>query len=93
MLALQCGGLGTDAAIEAADVVVMTDEPSKIPLAIKIARKTIKIAKQNIWFAIIFKIAILILSMMGITKMWVAVFADVGVTILTILNSLRGLKK
>lgn len=85
------GALGADAAIESADVVIMTDEPSKIINAIKIAKKTIKIAKQNIVFAITIKVLILILSMMGIVSMWFAVFADVGVTIIVILNSLRAL--
>ena len=87
------GGLGSDAAIEAADIVIMTDEPSKIAKAIKLAKKTIKIANENIWFAIGIKILILILSVLGIATMWEAVFADVGVTIIAILNSTRALKK
>lgn len=87
------GGLGSDAAIEAADIVIMTDEPSKIAKAIKLAKKTIKIANENIWFAIGIKILILILSVMGIATMWEAVFADVGVTIIAILNSTRALRK
>ena len=87
------GGLGSDAAIEAADIVIMTDEPSKIAKAIKLAKKTIKIANENIWFAIGIKILILILSVMEIATMWEAVFADVGVTIIAILNSTRALKK
>ena len=83
------GGLGSDAAIEAADVVIMTDEPSKIVDCIKISKKTMKIVKENIVFAIGVKIFILVLSAFGITNMWGAVFADVGVSILAILNSLR----
>ena len=86
------GGLGSDAAIEAADVVIMTDEPSKIPLAIKIAKKIIGIANQNIVFAIGVKIAILILSALGITGLWAAIFGDVGVTIIAVLNSFRALR-
>jgi len=87
------GAYGTDAAIEAADVVIMTDEPSKIPTLIKIAKKTMKIAKQNIIFAIGVKLIVLILGFLGIATMWEAVFADVGVTVLATLNSLRTLKK
>ena len=83
------GGLGSDAAIEAADVVIMTDELSKIVDSIKISRKTMKIVKQNIVFAITVKILVLILSALGISDMWAAVFADVGVSVLAILNSLR----
>jgi Cd2+/Zn2+-exporting ATPase len=86
------GGLGSDAAIEAADVVLMDDQPSKIALAIRIARRTIAIAQQNIWFAIIVKIAVLLLAAIGLSTMWMAVFADVGVTLITILNTLRILK-
>ena len=87
------GGYGTDAAIEAADVVIMTDEPSKICEAIKTARKTIKISKENITCAIGVKILVLLLVFLGIAKMWEAVFADVGVTVLATLNALRTLKK
>ena len=86
------GGLGSDAAIEAADVIIMTDEPSKIPLAIRISKKIIGIANQNIIFAISVKILILILSALGITNLWVAIFGDVGVTILAILNSFRTMR-
>ncbi len=85
------GGLGSDAAIEAADVIIMTDEPSKIPMAIKISKRILKIASQNIVFAIGIKIVILILSALGITNMWFAIFGDVGVTIITVLNSFRAL--
>ena len=86
------GGLGSDAAIEAADVVIMDDQPSKIPAAISIARRTIGIARQNIWFAIGVKIAVLILATFGYATMWIAVFADVGVTVLAVLNAIRALK-
>ena len=86
------GGLGSDAAIEAADVVLMDDKPSKIPLAIRIARRTINIAKQNVWFAIGVKIAVLILATFGLATMWMAVFADVGVTVLAVFNAMRALK-
>lgn len=83
------GGLGSDSAIEASDVIIMTDESSKISTAIKLSKRTLKIAKQNIVFSISIKIIILILSMLGFATMWDAVFADVGVTILAILNSFR----
>ena len=86
------GGLGSDAAIEAADVVIMTDEPSKLATAIKISRKTMKIVKQNIIFAISVKIIVLMLSAFGLATMWAAVFADVGVSVLAILNALRILR-
>jgi Cd2+/Zn2+-exporting ATPase len=86
------GGLGSDAAIEAADVVLMDDQPSKIATAIRIARRTIGIARQNIWFAIGIKVAVLILAFFGIATMWLAVFADVGVTVLAVLNAMRALK-
>ncbi len=86
------GGLGSDAAIEAADVVLMDDHPSKISLAIRIARRTLSIARQNVWFAIGVKVAVLILATLGIATMWLAVFADVGVTVLAVLNAMRALK-
>jgi Cd2+/Zn2+-exporting ATPase len=85
------GGLGSDAAIEAADVVLMDDKPSKIALAIRIARRTLGIAKQNVWFAIGIKIAVLVLAAFGIATLWMAVFADVGVTVLAVLNAMRAL--
>ena len=85
------GGLGSDAAIEAADVVLMDDQPSKIAIAIRIARRTIAIAQQNIWFAIIVKIAVLLLAAFGLSTMWMAVFADVGVTVIAVLNAMRAL--
>ena len=87
------GALGSDAAIEAADVVLMDDKPSKVPLAIRIARRTLAIAKQNVWFAIAVKLAVLVLATLGIATMWMAVFADVGVTVLAVLNSMRALNK
>lgn len=87
------GGLGSDSAIEAADIVIMTDEPSKISTAIKISKKTMRIVKENIVFAIFVKILVLILSAFGLATMWGAVFADVGVSIIAILNSLRMLNK
>lgn len=86
------GALGSDAAIEAADVVIMTDEPSKIANSIQISKKTMRIVKQNILFAITVKIIVLILSALGIASMWSAVFADVGVSVLAILNALRILR-
>ena len=86
------GGLGSDAAIEAADVVIMTDEVSKISESISISRKTMRIVKENIVFAITVKIAVLILSALGIATMWSAVFADVGVSVIAILNALRILR-
>ena len=86
------GGLGSDAAIEAADVVLMDDKPSKIALAIRIARRTLRIAKQNVWFAIGVKVVVLVLAALGIATMWMAVFADVGVTVLAVLNAMRALK-
>jgi len=85
------GGLGSDAAIEAADVVLMDDKPSKIALAIRIARRTLAIARQNVWFAIGVKVAVLILATFGLATMWLAVFADVGVTVLAVLNAMRAL--
>lgn len=87
------GGLGADAAIEAADVVIMDDKPSRIATAIAIARKTLRIVRQNIVFALTVKILVLVLSALGIVGMWAAVFADVGVSVLAILNALRMLQK
>ena len=87
------GGLGSDAAIEAADVVLMDDQPSKISLAIRIARRTLAIARQNVIFAIGIKVAVLVLAAIGIATMWLAVFADVGVTVLAVLNAMRALRK
>lgn len=86
------GGIGSDAAIEAADIVIMTDEPSKIAEAIKIAKKTKRIVMQNIIFALSVKIAILVLATFGISTMWEAVFGDVGVALIAVLNSMRAMK-
>ena len=85
------GGLGSDAAIEAADVVLMDDKPSKIAVAVRIARRTIRIARQNVWFAIGVKVSILALAAVGLGTMWMAVFADVGVTVLAVFNAMRAL--
>ena len=86
------GGLGSDAAIEAADVVLMTDEPTKIAEAIRISRRTLGIARQNVGFAIGVKVAVLLLATFGLATMWLAVFADVGVTVLAVLNAMRALR-
>ncbi len=86
------GGLGSDAAIEAADVVLMDDSPSKVATAIRLARRTIAIARQNVAFAIGVKVAVLVLALLGIATMWMAVFADVGVTVLAVLNAMRALR-
>ena len=86
------GGLGSDAAIEAADVVLMDDKPSKIALAIRLARRTLNIARQNVWLAIGIKLAVLVLAAVGVATMWMAVFADVGVTVLAVLNAMRALR-
>lgn len=86
------GAFGSDAAIEAADAVLMDDKPSKVATAISIARRTISIAHQNVWFAIGVKVAILLLATVGLGTMWMAVFADVGVTVLAVLNAMRALK-
>ena len=86
------GGLGSDAAIEAADVVLMNDEPSKIATAIAVSRRTISIARQNVWFAIGVKLAVLALATVGLGSMWMAVFADVGVTVLAVFNAMRALR-
>ena len=86
------GGLGSDAAIEAADVVLMDDQPSKIAAAIRTARRTLGIARQNVWLAIGVKVAVLLLAVVGLATMWMAVFADVGVTMLAVLNAMRTLK-
>lgn len=85
------GALGSDAAIEAADVVLMDDSPAKIATAVSISRRTIAIAHQNVWFAIGVKVAILALATVGLGTMWMAVFADVGVTVLAVLNAMRAL--
>ena len=86
------GGLGSDAAIEAADVVIMDDNPIKIITAIRTAKRTVGIALQNAWFAISIKILVLLLALLGLASMWMAVFADVGVTVLAVLNAMRALR-
>ena len=86
------GAIGSDSAVEAADAVIMSDDLSKIPEAIKIARKTISISWQNIIFAIGIKVLVMILGAFGFANMWLAVFADVGVSVLAILNSMRTLR-
>ena len=91
-IGIAMGGIGSDAAIEAADVVIMNDEPSKIIDAIKISKRTLKIVKQNIIFAIAVKVIVLLLGSLGIANMWEAVFADVGVSVIAVLNSLRILR-
>lgn len=91
-IGIAMGGLGADAAIEAADIVIMKDEISKVNSVIQLSKKTMKVVKQNITFAILVKILVLILSVFGISSMWQAVFADVGVTILVVLNSIKILK-
>ena len=91
-IGIAMGALGSDAAIEAADIVIMTDEPSKIDNAIKISKKTMRIVKQNIVFAIFVKVLVLLLTAIGLGTMWEAVFADVGVLVLAIINALRALR-
>ena len=86
------GALGSDAAIEAADVVLMDDKPSKMVTAIRIARRTLGIAQQNVWFAIGVKVLVLLLAAVGLATMWMAVFADVGVMVLAVLNAMRTLR-
>ena len=91
-IGIAMGGIGADSSIEAADIVIMTDEPSKIVNAIKLSKKTMRIVKENIIFAIAIKILVLILAAFGLSTMWEAVFADVGVSIIAIINALRALK-
>ena len=86
------GGLGSDAAIEAADVVLMDDKPTKVALAVRLSRRTRRIASQNVWFAIGVKVVVLALAGMGVATMWMAVFADVGVTVLAVLNAMRAMR-
>lgn len=90
-IGIAMGALGSDAAIEAADIVIMTDEPSKIATAIRISKKTLSIARQNTVFALVIKIGVMILGALNMANMWAAVFADVGVAVIAILNSLRAL--
>ena len=91
-IGIAMGALGSDAAIEAADIVLMDDDPSKIALARKISVHTLKIVKENIWFALIVKAVCLVLGALGIANMWIAIFADVGVMVLAVLNAIRALK-
>ena len=88
-IGIAMGAMGSDAAIEAADVVLMDDDPGKIPTAIKISKKCLRIVKENIYFSIGVKIIVLILGALGLTSMWAAIFADVGVTIIAVLNAMR----
>ena len=92
-IGIAMGGLGSDAAIEAADVVLMDDKPVKIAEAVMIARRTLRIAQENVWFAIVVKVSVLLLATLGLGTMWMAVMADVGVTVLAVLNAMRALKK
>ena len=92
-IGIAMGGLGADSAIEAADIVIMTDEPSKLIKAIKLSKKTMRIVRENIIFAIFVKIVVLVFTAVGVSTMWEAVFADVGVSIIAILNALRALRK
>ena len=85
------GAMGSDAAIEAADIVLMDDDPMKIAKAIKISRKCLRIVNENIWYSIGVKILCLILGALGIANMWVAIFADVGVMVIAVLNAIRAL--
>jgi Cd2+/Zn2+-exporting ATPase len=91
-IGISMGALGSDAAIEAADVVLMDDKPSKVATAVRIARRTLRIARENIWFAIGVKVLVLVLAALGLATMWMAVFADVGVTVLAVLNATRALR-
>ena len=91
-IGIAMGALGSDAAIEAADVVLMDDQLSKISVAINIAKQTIRIANENVYFSIGIKVLVLILATLGIANMWLAVLADVGVTVLAVLNSMRTLR-
>ena len=91
-LGIAMGALGSDAAIEAADVVLMDDKPSKVAEAVRIARRTLRIARENMVFAIVIKVAVLLLAAFGLASLWMAVFADVGVTVLAVLNAMRALR-
>ena len=91
-LGIAMGAMGSDAAIEAADVVLMDDDPAKLPLAMRIARRTMAIVNQNIVFALAVKAVIMVLGLLGIANMWLAVFADVGVAMLCILNAMRAMR-
>ena len=91
-IGIAMGGLGSDAAIEAADIVLMDDAPLKISKAIKISKKCLRIVNQNIYFAIGIKVLCLLLGAVGIANMWVAIFADVGVMVIAVLNAIRALR-
>jgi len=91
-IGIAMGAMGSDAAIEAADIVLMDDNPAKISLAMKISRKTLKIVKENIVFAIGVKLVCLLLAALGLANMWLAIFADVGVMVLAVINATRALK-
>ena len=91
-LGIAMGALGSDAAIEAADVVLMDDKPSKVALAVRVAHHTLRIAKENLWFAVGVKLLVLALAACGVATLWMAVFADVGVTVLAVLNAMRALR-
>lgn len=91
-IGIAMGGVGSDAAVEAADIVIMTDEPSKIAQAIKISQRTLRIVRQNIVFALGVKFLVLLMGAEGLATMWDAVFADVGVSVIAIINSMRALK-
>ena len=90
-IGIALGGLGSDAAIEAADIVLMDDDPEKIPFAIGISKKTVRIAWQNIILALAVKLAVLALGAIGLAEMWMALFADVGVCLIAVLNSMRAM--
>ena len=91
-IGIAMGGIGSDAAIEAADIVIMNDDMRKLPIGIRVARKTRKIVMENIVFALGVKLLIMILSVIGITSIWFAIFADVGVALIAILNATRAMK-
>lgn len=91
-IGIAMGSLGSDAAIEAADVVLMDDDPAKIALAMKISQKTLRIVRENIVFALAVKAACLVLGALGIANMWLAIFADVGVMVIAVINATRALK-
>ena len=91
-IGIAMGAMGSDAAIEAADIVLMDDKPSKIAAAIRISKKTRRIVRQNIVFALAVKAAVLLMGALGVANMWEAVFADVGVSVIAILNAMRALK-
>ena len=91
-IGIAMGALGSDAAIEAADIVLMDDDPLKISKAIKISKKCLRIVNQNIYFAIGIKVLCLLLGAVGIANMWVAIFADVGVMVIAVLNAIRALR-